>query len=206
MRDRQSLTCRKTRRRNGDASSNQAGARPPLNELNGWYSHRTVTLPAMPYQLPHASDTDNDSFAVALPAAPEYVRTARHKFAQWLSGTMSTPARMSDILLAVGEAVTNSVEHGSQLDPARLGVDAGINLRRNSYRYCQRPRLLDPSTEALRCAQPRPGTRPLPNQRACQPSRHQPFGSGHTNHHAIRRITRNCTGGHRYFLMPHCVT
>ena len=74
----------------------------------------------MPYQPPPASVTDNDSFAVALPATPEHVGTSRHKFAQWLSGTVIAPARMSDILLAVGEAVTNSVEHGSQLDPAQL--------------------------------------------------------------------------------------
>jgi anti-sigma regulatory factor (Ser/Thr protein kinase) len=73
----------------------------------------------MPYQPHPASDTDA-SFAVALPAMPEHVRTSRHKLAQWLSGTVITSARMSDILLAVGEAVANSVEHGSQLDPARL--------------------------------------------------------------------------------------
>jgi anti-sigma regulatory factor (Ser/Thr protein kinase) len=74
----------------------------------------------MPYQPAVASDTENDSYAVALPATPEHVSTSRHKFAQWLSGTVLTPARTSDILLAVGEAVTNAVEHGSQLDPAQL--------------------------------------------------------------------------------------
>jgi anti-sigma regulatory factor (Ser/Thr protein kinase) len=99
----------------------------------------------MPYQPHPASDTDS-SFAVALPATPEHVRTSRHKLAQWLSGTVITPARLSDILLAVGEAVTNSVEHGSQLDPAQqVSIRASICDEILTVTVSDRGSWIDPS-------------------------------------------------------------
>lgn len=71
-------------------------------------------------ELPPATNTDNGSFAVQLAAAPEHLRASRHQFARWLSDIQVPPFRSHDILLAVGEAATNAIEHGSRLDATQV--------------------------------------------------------------------------------------
>ena len=76
----------------------------------------------MPPQLHPTSDADKNSFAVQLGAAPEHIATARHRLAYWLDNIAVKPPQVHDVLLAVGEAVANAVEHGSQLDPSKVVV------------------------------------------------------------------------------------
>jgi anti-sigma regulatory factor (Ser/Thr protein kinase) len=63
---------------------------------------------------------DHSTFATVLAAAPAHVATSRHQLARWLSNVAVVPSRVPDILLAVSEAVTNAIEHGSRCDASRL--------------------------------------------------------------------------------------
>jgi anti-sigma regulatory factor (Ser/Thr protein kinase) len=74
----------------------------------------------MPYQPPPASHADSTIFSAKLDAAPEHIATSRHQLARWLNNIAIGSPQAHDILLAVGEAVTNAVEHGSRRDPAQL--------------------------------------------------------------------------------------
>src|SRR5438128_1600127 len=63
---------------------------------------------------------DHSSFATVLAAAPAHVATSRHQLARWLKDVAVVPSRVPDILLAVSEAVTNAIEHGSRCDASKL--------------------------------------------------------------------------------------
>ncbi len=59
-------------------------------------------------------------FAVALAAVPARITSSRRQLADWLSSAGVTPCQAHDILLAVSEAVTNAIEHGSRRDAGKL--------------------------------------------------------------------------------------
>ncbi|MGY2063826.1 ATP-binding protein, partial [Nocardia gipuzkoensis] len=58
-----------------------------------------------------------DSLAVVITATPDEVPDLRDRLRGWLDGLGVEFQRRSDILLAVGEAVTNAIEHGARSDP-----------------------------------------------------------------------------------------
>ncbi len=67
------------------------------------------------------------SFATVLAAVPAHVATSRHQLARWLSDVDVVEPRTQDILLAVSEAVTNAIEHGSRCDASKLvSVQASV--------------------------------------------------------------------------------
>ncbi len=63
---------------------------------------------------------DRSSFATVLTAVPAHVATSRHQLARWLSDVAVVQPRIQDILLAVSEAITNAIEHGSRCDASKL--------------------------------------------------------------------------------------
>ena len=69
------------------------------------------------------------NFVDAYHAVPANLRDARHRLRHWLesSGELSDTA-IDDVLLAVGEASSNALEHGSRSDPDRVvGVEVSID-------------------------------------------------------------------------------
>ncbi|WP_235215801.1 SpoIIE family protein phosphatase [Mycobacterium kyorinense] len=58
------------------------------------------------------------SFAAVIPADVAHIADARHRMRRWVSRIVADPTRVTDILLATGEAVTNAIEHGSREDRA----------------------------------------------------------------------------------------
>lgn len=73
-------------------------------------------LAPMSREVPPVDRVGGSSFAVHLAAAPEHIATFRHELKHWLQGLPLKPAKIHDILLAAGEAVTNAIEHGSCSD------------------------------------------------------------------------------------------
>ncbi len=79
-------------------------------------------------EMPPATHNDGSSFATVLTAVPAHVATARHRLARWLSDVAVVPSRVHDITLAVSEAVTNAIEHGSGCDASKLvSVQASVH-------------------------------------------------------------------------------
>lgn len=67
-------------------------------------------------EQPSACTADTLSFTAHWGATPRHVVTARHQLTQWLHDIALNPDRAYDIVLAVTEAVTNAMEHGSRFD------------------------------------------------------------------------------------------
>jgi anti-sigma regulatory factor (Ser/Thr protein kinase) len=66
-------------------------------------------------------------FAVVLAATPISVTTSRHDLARWLQTLALTADQRDEILLAVSEAVTNAIEHGSGCDESkRVSIRASV--------------------------------------------------------------------------------
>jgi anti-sigma regulatory factor (Ser/Thr protein kinase) len=66
-------------------------------------------------------------FAVVLAATPISVTTSRHDLARWLQALALTADQRDEILLAVSEAVTNAIEHGSGCDESkRVSIRASV--------------------------------------------------------------------------------
>ncbi|MBX9978315.1 MULTISPECIES: SpoIIE family protein phosphatase [Mycobacterium] len=86
----------------------------------GGYRDDVVVLAARPR---HAGDR---SFAMVVPATPGQIPTARTRLREWLAAT--AVGRAEEVLLAVGEAVANAVEHGSGCE-ARKTVSIEAFLR-----------------------------------------------------------------------------
>ncbi|HEY2199260.1 MAG TPA: SpoIIE family protein phosphatase [Mycobacterium sp.] len=87
----------------------------------GGYTDDVVVLALRPC---HSSA---HSFATAVPASLDYIAEARHRLRDWISGVDVHPQRESDILLAVGEAVTNAIEHGSGGDATKtVSIEAFV--------------------------------------------------------------------------------
>jgi anti-sigma regulatory factor (Ser/Thr protein kinase) len=87
----------------------------------GGYTDDVVVLALRPC---HSSAR---SFATALPASLDYIAEARHRLRDWISRVDVDPRRESDILLAIGEAVTNAIEHGSGGDATKtVSIEAFV--------------------------------------------------------------------------------
>ncbi|MFZ1160799.1 SpoIIE family protein phosphatase [Mycobacterium sp.] len=87
----------------------------------GGYTDDVVVLALRPC---HSSAR---SFVRVLPASLDHIAEARHRLRDWLSGVDVDPQRESDMLLAIGEAVTNAIEHGSGGDPTKtVSIEAFV--------------------------------------------------------------------------------
>ena len=87
----------------------------------GGYTDDVVVLALRPC---HSSAR---SFATAVPASLDYIAEARHRLRDWISGVDVDPQRESDIVLAIGEAVTNAIEHGSGGDATKtVSIEAFV--------------------------------------------------------------------------------
>jgi anti-sigma regulatory factor (Ser/Thr protein kinase) len=71
-------------------------------------------------ERPPALHAETSFFAAEWGATPENVVSARHAFSQWLKDIALDAGQALDILLAVSEAVTNAMEHGSRFDATLL--------------------------------------------------------------------------------------
>jgi signal transduction histidine kinase/CheY-like chemotaxis protein len=61
----------------------------------------------------------------AMPASLSELRPARHRMRGWLADLGTTRTTTHDVLLGTGEALSNAMEHGSDLDPHRtVSVEA----------------------------------------------------------------------------------
>ncbi|MFF1694499.1 SpoIIE family protein phosphatase [Streptomyces sp. NPDC058257] len=71
------------------------------------------------------SGTTPSSFVTAIPAATTHVPDLRHRLRAWLTGLGMPEMLQHDVLLAVGEAVGNAIEHGSAPNSANtISVEA----------------------------------------------------------------------------------
>lgn len=77
----------------------------------GGYTDDVVLLALRP------SHNTARSFACVLPAALDNLAEFRSGLRHWLTTIAVDPLRQHDILLAIGEAVTNAIEHASDCDP-----------------------------------------------------------------------------------------
>jgi CheY-like chemotaxis protein len=59
------------------------------------------------------------SWVATRPATPDQLPPLRHELRDWLTGLGFDPTHRHNLLIAVGEAVANAMEHGSGLDPRR---------------------------------------------------------------------------------------
>lgn len=64
---------------------------------------------------------------VEFPAAAEELPAVRHRLRDWLARILPDPDRVYDLLLAAGEACTNSVEHGHEGDRRPVCLDAALD-------------------------------------------------------------------------------
>lgn len=71
------------------------------------------------------------SFAAIVSATPDHIPIARAQLREWLGMIAVDPDRELEILLAVGEAVTNAIEHGSRCEP-RMTVSMEGFLQRDA--------------------------------------------------------------------------
>jgi anti-sigma regulatory factor (Ser/Thr protein kinase) len=65
-------------------------------------------------------------FSCRLLANPAQLRPARHAIAFWATGIGLTPDRVEDLALAVGEALSNSIEHAYPTDAGRIEIDGRV--------------------------------------------------------------------------------
>src|SRR6202021_4001872 len=71
--------------------------------------------------------TSAPRFPPPIPAPLDFIAEARHRLRDWISGVDVEPQRESDILLAIGEAVTNAIEHGSGGDATKtVSIEAFV--------------------------------------------------------------------------------
>jgi anti-sigma regulatory factor (Ser/Thr protein kinase) len=106
-------------------------------------------LTPMSPQAPQATNTDNNSFAVRVSAAPEYVANSRHQFGHWLNDIAIASSRVHDILVAVGEAVTSAMEHGSRFNPIQpVLVLASVRDGTPTVMVCHHGRWVNPPSAA----------------------------------------------------------
>jgi CheY-like chemotaxis protein/anti-sigma regulatory factor (Ser/Thr protein kinase) len=77
----------------------------------GGYTDDVVILAVRP------TGTTDTSFSAAVPARLTEMPPLRHRLRDWLAGLGLDTTLRYNILLGVGEAVANAIEHGSGLDP-----------------------------------------------------------------------------------------
>jgi anti-sigma regulatory factor (Ser/Thr protein kinase) len=61
--------------------------------------------------------TTDALFVETMPATADEISQVRHRFRTWLAGTGMAAELVGDVAVAVNEAVTNAVTHGSGMDP-----------------------------------------------------------------------------------------
>ncbi|WP_234807440.1 SpoIIE family protein phosphatase [Mycolicibacter senuensis] len=67
------------------------------------------------------------SFTYLLPAELPELSAARHRLRRWLAGTAVDQQRQAEMVVAIDEAVTNAIEHGSRCDPCQtVAVEAFV--------------------------------------------------------------------------------
>lgn len=111
----------------------------------GGYRDDVVVLALRP------SHTAARSFATVLPAVPAQIPVGRGRLRDWLAGIAVPPQREMDILLAIGEAVTNAIEHGSRSEPRKtVSVEAFLREGTVSVTVSDTGRWLGDSSASLR--------------------------------------------------------
>jgi serine/threonine-protein kinase RsbW len=70
--------------------------------------------------------TGPSRFSCRLLADPAQLRPARHAIARWASDIGLMPDRVEDLALAVGEALSNSIEHAYATDAGRIEIDGRV--------------------------------------------------------------------------------
>ncbi len=68
--------------------------------------------------MPHARSDQIEYAHLTLPATPEHLQTLRHEMTRCLTSLPMCQDRRQEVLLAVGEAAANSVEHAYDPDEA----------------------------------------------------------------------------------------
>jgi anti-sigma regulatory factor (Ser/Thr protein kinase) len=61
--------------------------------------------------MPHARSDQTEYAHLTLPATPEHLQSLRHEVMRCLASLPMPQDRREELLLAVGEAAANSVEH-----------------------------------------------------------------------------------------------
>jgi signal transduction histidine kinase/CheY-like chemotaxis protein len=78
------------------------------------YTDDVVIIAVRPTGTTAASHVD------AMPASLSELRPARYRMRGWLADLGTSRATTHDVLLGTGEALSNAMEHGSDLDPRRI--------------------------------------------------------------------------------------
>ena len=94
--------------------------------------------------------TYSANYDTTIPADIAAARRARRGFEAWLKPTMADDQARAEVVLAVGEAITNSIEHAYGSGPnRRVRICATRNAERLQIRVCDygrwKPTLHDPS-------------------------------------------------------------
>ncbi len=90
-------------------------------------SNQTAVVDRLAPAAPSFGRRDN-LFTVIVAATPANVTKSRHEFARWLRAFALDKPRADEILLAVTEAVTNAIEHGSGCDESKfVSIRACLN-------------------------------------------------------------------------------
>jgi len=65
-------------------------------------------------------------FSCHLVADPAHLRPARHAVSHWAADIGLRPERVDDLALAIGEALSNSIEHAYPADPGAIEIDGMV--------------------------------------------------------------------------------
>ncbi|MGW0178672.1 ATP-binding protein [Nocardia sp. NPDC003345] len=76
---------------------------------------------------PSGLDSPARSTVLEFPARPEQLAEVRHAVKEWLAGIPLDERRTYDILLAVGEACANAVEHGHRGDGGTIRLSGAVD-------------------------------------------------------------------------------
>ena len=87
----------------------------------------TATLPTAVATAVTATDPSLPSLYLPVPALPDRLRTLRARVASWAQATGTHDVRRDDMVLAVNEAATNSIEHAYRSSRGVLTVFAGCD-------------------------------------------------------------------------------
>ncbi len=70
--------------------------------------------------MPHAPSEQTEYVHLTLPATPEHLQTLRHEVMRRLAPLPMAQERREEVLVAVGEAAANCVEHAYDPDEAAM--------------------------------------------------------------------------------------
>jgi anti-sigma regulatory factor (Ser/Thr protein kinase) len=91
-----------------------------LIELSGLQSIAAVVLVDRP------DSSQVGPVELVLPAQPRVLKNIRHSLRRWLSGVGASPYVIDDVLIAVGEACTNVVDHAYRTERGTVHVHLGL--------------------------------------------------------------------------------